>query len=297
MKDQPVIHVAAAHNPRRQGILRFRADEPPEGVAWLGQVVERGSASFEEDIAVYFFGTNDSYSLEGRADGYYRALTRQCSRGSRDPACRAPFEIPTAGSQRSEGQLGLPGSRSSGHLSRALFPDSDRAWTDPIPGRCLPAPESWEAYACSRMGHVAVVIESLDPDATLRRASPVGLTEEGLGATDILSGPMGLSTFWAVAAADRVYRVDFTGNNPRHVRLQLPDARPHERLILEAWYSSPLRLEVWSGRYFRDAVPVRNRLFRPAIGHGTNHFDRVHRILAVALRGSRPIEIRTRMVV
>lgn len=300
MKDQPRIHVAAAHNPRRQGILRFRAQEPAEGVAWLGQVVQPGSVSFEEDLAVYFFGTNDSYALEDRQDDYYRALARQCSRGARDPACRAPFSIPPAGSRRHEGLLGLaggPASLGTAQLSPVAVDEAARGWPGPVPGRCAEAPGPWDAYACSRMGHVALVIESLDADSTLRRAAPVGLTEEALGATDLLSGPMGLTTFWAVAAADRVFRVDFTGNNPRHIRLQLPDARPHERLTLEAWYSSPLRLEVWSGRYFRDTVPKRSRLLRTVAAHGTNHFDRVHRILAVVLRGPRPLEIRTRHVV
>ena len=180
----------------------------------------------------------------------------------------------------------------------------------------------WNAYHCSNLDHLMVVLESLDPDTEVRRLSPIGVAANGF--IDILNGPQDngwcggytcqerISTFFGVVAAGQHYSIGLTSTNPQRMAVRLLNAAESQSIAAGIIYTTPQRLDVYyKGVYVRptNADPSSEDLkyvltddieeFIPTVDDeaGTNFYDRDLKQLFIVVRGSQPVEIRTTPVI
>ena len=183
----------------------------------------------------------------------------------------------------------------------------------------------WNAYECSELDHLMLVIESLDADTEVRRLSPIGLGANGF--IDLLNGPQDngwcggytcqerISTFYSIVAVGYEYAIGLTSTNPQKMALHLLNSNSNQAIVVGIIYTNPQRLDIYyEGGYvtpknaeqqsdgnliYEQKDPDKPREFVPLLSDepGTNYYDRDEKKLYITIKGSSPIEIRTQPVI
>ncbi|XP_076157842.1 PKHD1 like 1, tandem duplicate 1 [Alosa pseudoharengus] len=179
----------------------------------------------------------------------------------------------------------------------------------------------WQSYGCFGLNYRMLAIESLDADTETRRLSPVAVL--GNGYIDLINGPQDhgwcngytcqkrLSLFHSVVATGKSFDVYFSSTTPQKLRLMMLNAQPTEAVRVAVYYQNPQRLDVyvnnklvaptnaeWNSENtdYTLLKPAYPGMYLPALNsttHGANYFDPDYKMLYVAVRGTKPVEIRT----
>ncbi|XP_064635071.1 fibrocystin-L-like [Lineus longissimus] len=180
---------------------------------------------------------------------------------------------------------------------------------------------TWQAYKCQNsVKYAQLVIENMDHDTEERRLSPVALFSPNEKYVNLLNGPQDhgwcngytcqkrLSTFWAMLAMEREYRIYFTSTSPEHLRLRLLNVDTTDSVKLAVYYRLPQRFDL----FYQDArVPPLNEGLNsngdtallpiaPGVdptpsfsdGPGANYFDRDYKLLFFIMNGTTHIDIK-----
>ena len=183
----------------------------------------------------------------------------------------------------------------------------------------------WNAYLCTKLDHLMLVMENLDEDTQVRRLSPIALGANGF--VNLINGPMDngwcggytcqerISTFFSLVAAGFNYTIDLTSSNPQNFYFHLLHANDEQSIVVSIFYNNPQRLDVLvdndgvdmyitpNNAYFeeeslryRDVVLLQ---YLPKLDnkHGTNIYDRNTKRLYITIKGKRTIKIITTPVI
>ena len=183
----------------------------------------------------------------------------------------------------------------------------------------------WNAYLCSKLDHLMLVMESLDADTEVRRLSPIAYGANGF--VNLVNGPMDhgfcggyscqerISTFYFLVAEGLNYTVVLTSTNPQNLALHLLHANDNQTITVAIIYDNPQRLDVYVSENGQDNYIVPNNAymedsnlkyregdpsqFVPTLfdSHGSNVYDRNSKILHITIRGKRSIKIITTPVI
>jgi len=183
----------------------------------------------------------------------------------------------------------------------------------------------WNAYLCSQLNHLMLVMESLDADTEVRRLSPIGYGANGF--VNLVNGPMDngwcggytcqerISTFYLLLASGFNYTIALTSANPQNMGLHLLHADNNEVVTVAIIYNNPQRLDVHVSENGVDNYIIPNNaymdgdnlkyrsgeagLFVPSIAdfHGSNFYDINAKILHITIRGKKTIKIITTPVI
>ena len=183
----------------------------------------------------------------------------------------------------------------------------------------------WNAYLCSKLNHLMLVMESLDADTEVRRLSPIAYGANGF--VSLVNGPMDngwcggytcqerISTFYLLVASGFNYTIALTSTIPQNMALHLLHADNSEVITVAIIYSNPQRLDVHvsengvdkyvtPNNAYMDGDDLKYRpgdagFFVPSIAdpHGSNFYDRDAKLLHITLRGKIAINIATTPVI
>ncbi len=182
----------------------------------------------------------------------------------------------------------------------------------------------WNAYICSKLDHLMLVVESLDADTEVRRLSPISYGANGF--VNLVNGPMDngwcggytcqerISTFYVIVAEEFNYTMALTSTNPQNMALHLLHAADDQAITIAIIYTNPQRLDVHVSENGVDRYVVPNNAyydggdlkyrsgeasqFIPSLDiHGSNFYDRKTKQLHVTLRGKLAIKIITTPVI
>ncbi|XP_076045156.1 fibrocystin-L-like [Oratosquilla oratoria] len=185
----------------------------------------------------------------------------------------------------------------------------------------------WQAWLCTDITYVMMIIESMDSDTEDRRASPIALIgDPGIdGYVDLVNGPMDrgwcfeytcqkrISTFYSVVATETFYEMAFTGTAPQVFRLYFLHGSTSDAVLLKTCLSKRQRYDVYVDNVFvppknidNSKYPDEYRLlvdnpeeYFPNMSDpaGANYLERDTDCLHILLRGDHIFEIRTMPVV
>ena len=175
----------------------------------------------------------------------------------------------------------------------------------------------WNAYQCTGIDHLMIVIESLDADTEVRRLSPIGLGSSN-GFIDLLNGPQDhgwcggytcqerISTFYGIVATGMVYTMGLTSTNPQNMALHLLNANSSHKIVIGVINTNPQRLDVYvddmyvvpknairdsqtGNLMYMERDPNNPDQFLPTLtdAAGSNFYDRDLKTLYVTLNASR----------
>jgi hypothetical protein len=211
------------------------------------------------------------------------------------------YRIPTSMLTEPDGSLLDPDS---------LYPEKGIVRNVTGRGSCV-FKQDWNAYKCSGLDHLMLVMESLDPDTELRRLSPIALGASGH--VNLINGPMDngwcggytcqerVSTFYSVVVPDLVYTVALTSTNPQNFALHLLNSEHRHVVVLGIVYNTPQRLDVYvTGDDGTEEYVPPNSNFIPTLtqAHGANFYDEEYKRIYVTLRGPTRCRIEvTRIIV
>ena len=183
----------------------------------------------------------------------------------------------------------------------------------------------WQAYHCTGIDHLMLIIESLDADTETRRLSPIGLGSNGF--IDLLNGPQDhgwcggytcqerISTFYGIVAAGLEYTIGLTSTNPQRMALHLLHTDNAQKIVVGVINTNPQRLDVYINEEYiipnnavRDSQtgnlmymerdPAIPDQYRPTVTDtaGSNYYDRDFKRLYITLDGSRLTIITTPVI-
>ncbi len=183
----------------------------------------------------------------------------------------------------------------------------------------------WNAYICSKLDHLMLVVESLDADTEVRRLSPISYGANGF--VNLVNGPMdhgfcggytcqeSISTFYLLLAKGFNYTMALTSNSPQNMALHLLHAADDQAITIAIIYTNPQRLDVHVSENGVDRYVVPNNAYydggdlkyrsgeasqfipKMSDSHGSNFYDRNTKKLYITIRGKRAIKIITTPVV
>ena len=183
----------------------------------------------------------------------------------------------------------------------------------------------WNAYLCSKLDHLMLVMESLDADTEVRRLSPVAYGANGF--VNLVNGPMDngwcggytcqerISTFYFLVAEGLNYTVALTSTNPQNLALHLLHADDNQAITVAIIYNNPQRLDLHVRENGNDRYIVPNNAymeegnlryqegdvsqFIPSLlgSHGSNFYDRETKQLHITIHGKKAIKIVTTPVI
>ena len=179
----------------------------------------------------------------------------------------------------------------------------------------------WNAYHCTDIDHMMLVLESLDLDTEVRRLSPIGVAAGSY--IDLGNGPQDhgwcggytcqerISTFYFIVATGLEYTVGLTSTNPQNMHIYLLNAAPDQAIVIAIIYTNPQRLDIFvdsdyitpTNGYYEDGnlryLRGNDDDFIPTISdsHGTNYYSRASKKLYIVVKGDKPVMIVTSQVI
>ena len=293
------------------------------GIQWERTAAE--NKLFFQEPPLHHVNPSDCVDMD--CDGHKHALVCDIdgsfteSSGKRTIVAMAEFEW-DGDRRRGIGDYRIPKTMLTNVDGSAILPDTKYPFKGVVRGnhsedQCV-FDGVWNAYVCTGLEHLMLVLESLDADTEIRRLSPIGLASGGF--IDLLNGPQDqgwcggytcqerISTFYGIVAAGRDYQVGLTSTNPQQFRVVLLHAQEDQAITLGLIYTRPQRLDVIVDgqrvnpknsrvkedgqlEYIDPATEPELGIVRVTDAHGTNYYDRTRKTLYVTVSGSTPLTI------
>jgi hypothetical protein len=95
----------------------------------------------------------------------------------------------------------------------------------------------------------------------------------------------------------KTVKVIASGTMTDHLQVSLPKARPADNIVVQIYYPSPGRLDVFARGSGQIAPSSSEALVTAGAAHGTNYLNKMSKFLSVTVSGNMHLDIKQRAVV
>ncbi|XP_069461856.1 fibrocystin isoform X2 [Ambystoma mexicanum] len=152
-----------------------------------------------------------------------------------------------------------------------------------------------QLYFCKEIDHAMIILENMD--AEISNISPVVSVTDTF--VDVFINPgssdccvQNTTTFYSILPANKITKVCFNGQTPRHLRVYLIGGNNTTKMVLAIFYDVPQSLKVFVKGRLVPSSPLISHSQLMKSEHGVNFFTFKENLLYVLVQGEEPIDIR-----